>query len=192
MGNFLKVSPSYLVANPGNLTTSEYTNTADITVTPLKGQDSASFYVVRHSDYSNQGSTSYKLKVPTSAGELTIPQLGGSLSLHGRDSKMHVVDYDVAGTNILYSTAEVFTWKKFGDKKLLVVYGGPNEHHELAVASNSKVSKVSGPKSRVSSKQVEKTVVIGWDVSPTRNIVDVGDLTIILLGKYHPIFAERN
>lgn len=192
MGNFIKVSPSYLVANPGNLTTSEYTSTSDITVTPLKGQDSASFYIVRHSDYSSQGSTSYKLKVPTSAGELTIPQLGGSLSLHGRDSKMHVVDYDVAGTNILYSTAEVFTWKKFDDKKVLVVYGGPNEHHELAVSSDSKVSKVSGPKSRISSKQVEKTVVIGWDVSPTRNIVEVDDLTIILLGKQLPIFVRLN
>lgn len=186
LGNFAKVSPSYLVATPGNLSTSDYTNTADIAVTPLKGQDSASFFIARHSDYSSQESTSYKLKVPTSAGDVTVPQLGGSLSLHGRDSKIHVVDYDVAGTNIVYSTAEVFTWKKFGDKKVLVLYGGPNEHHELAVSTTSKVSKITGPESSISSKQVEKTLVIGWDVSPARNTVEVDDLTIILLGTPAP------
>lgn len=156
-------------------------------MTPLKGQDSASYFIVRHSDATSRKSTSYKLKVPTSAGDLTIPQMGGSLSLHGRDSKIHVVDYDVAGTKVLYSTAEVFTWKKFGDKKVLVLYGGANEHHEFVVSSNgpaaAKVAVKSGPRDGFSSKNLERTVVIGWDVSPTRRITQVGDLTVILLDR---------
>jgi beta-galactosidase len=183
LGNFAKVSPSYLLATPGNLTTGTYADTSDLAVTPLLGKDTGSYFVVRHSDYTSQESTSYKLRLPTSAGNLTVPQLGGELSLHGRDSKIHVVDYDVAGTNIVYSTAEVFTWKKFGDSKVLVLYGGPDEHHEFAIATKSGVKVLEGSKSSVSSKQVGKTVVVGWDVSSTRVIVQVGDLKVLLLGK---------
>lgn len=174
------------MATPGNATTSTYTSTTDLTVTPLLGSNSSSssFFVIRHTDYSSEDSVSYKLRLPTSAGRLTIPQLGGSLTLSGRDSKIHVVDYDVAGTKILYSTAEVFTWKNFENEKVLVVYGGPNEHHEIAVSSKSNVSVVEGSSSSITSKQKGSAVVIGWDVSMTRRIVKVGDLKIFLLGKF--------
>lgn len=30
--------------------------------------------------------------------------------MHGHDSKVHVSDYKVGGHNVLYSSAEVFTW----------------------------------------------------------------------------------
>ncbi|KAJ5774795.1 Glycoside hydrolase family 35 [Penicillium paradoxum] len=185
IGNFVKASPAYLLTTPGNLTTSEYTTSPDVVVTPLLGnKDSASsFFVVRHSDYTTQDSVNYKLKVPTSAGQVTVPQLGGTLTLSGRDSKIHVVDYDVAGTNVLYSSAEVFTWTKSGDSKNLVLYGGPGEHHELAVVSQSKASVVEGSSSGITVKRVNKTVVIGWDVSTTRRIVQVGNLKILLLDR---------
>lgn len=187
-GNFIKVSPSYLTASPGNLTNSEYTDTTDLTVTPLKGDaDSASYYVLRHSNYASRASTNYKLKVPSSTGDLTLPQMGGTLSLHGRDSKIHVVDYDVAGTKLLYSTAEIFTWKKFDDKKVLVLYGGPNEHHEFAVShdgsSKAKFSMIEGPESGFAARDIQRATVISWDVSPKRRIVEVEDLTVILLDR---------
>ncbi|KAJ5682629.1 Glycoside hydrolase family 35 [Penicillium macrosclerotiorum] len=185
LGNFAKVSPSYLLTTPGSLTTSTYTTNSDLAVTPLLGSNSSvsSYFVIRHSDYSSEDSATYKLNLPTSAGQLTIPQLGGSLTLSGRDSKIHVVDYDVAGTNILYSTAEVFTWKKFADEKVLVLYGGPGEHHELAVSRGSSSSVIEGPSSGISSKKVGNAIVIGWDVSTTRRIVKVGDLKILLLDR---------
>lgn len=113
----------------------------------------------------SQDTVDYKLKVPTSAGSLTIPQLGGSLTLSGRDSKIHVVDYDAVGTKILYSTAEIFTWKVFGGEKVLVLYGGPGEHHEFAVSTSGGASVAEGSSSGVSSKQMGNTVVVGWDVS---------------------------
>ncbi|KAL4970537.1 glycoside hydrolase family 35 protein [Aspergillus stella-maris] len=183
IANFVKASPGYLEATPGNLTNTTYTNTADLTVTPLLGNDTGSFFVLRHSDYSSQASTPYKLRLPTSVGNLTIPQLDGSLTLNGRDSKVHVVDYDVAGTKILYSTAEVFTWKEFHDGKVLVVYGGPNEHHELAVSAKGEVKVLEGSKSSISSKRVRDAVVVAWDVEPTRRIVQIGDLKVLLLDR---------
>ena len=74
------------------------------------------------------------LNVSTSQGLIAIPQLGGMLSLNGRDSKIHVTDYDVGGINLVYSSAEVYTWVKCAQNGLvLVLYGGAEEIHEAAV-----------------------------------------------------------
>ncbi|KAL2869525.1 glycoside hydrolase family 35 protein [Aspergillus lucknowensis] len=185
IGNFLKASPSYLDAVPGNASTRRYTQTTDLTVTPLIGQNAnSSFFVVRHTDYTSNSSTNYTLKVPTSAGTLSVPQLGGSLTLNGRDSKIHVTDYDVGGTNVLYSTAEVLTWKKFHNYSVLIVYGGRGEHHEIAVSSKSATAVLlSDQQSSILTKSVNGQSIISWDASPSRFIVKVGNLLILLLDR---------
>ena len=76
------------------------------------------------------------MKLPTSRRNLIVPQLRGALTLSGRDSKWAVTDYDIGGSTILYSTAEIFTWQKFEDKTVVVVYGGPGELHELALLTS--------------------------------------------------------
>ncbi|KKZ64295.1 beta-galactosidase A [[Emmonsia] crescens] len=184
MGNFMKVSPSYLNAVPGHWSISQFTTTPALTVTPLIGRLSrSSFFVLRHSEYTSKASTNYKLKLPTSVGSLTIPQLNGTLTLNGRDSKIHVTDYDVAGTNILYSTAEIFTWKKFGDRKVLVIYGGENERHELAVSTNSMPSVVEGSSENMQIKKVDDYVVLNWETIRERRIVDIDDLSVFILDR---------
>ena len=66
--------------------------------------------VHRHAKYNSLADTSYRLKLQTSQGNLTLPLSGDKLRLIGRDSKIYVTDYDVGTATILYSTAEVFTW----------------------------------------------------------------------------------
>jgi hypothetical protein len=84
------VSSPYLTAVPGNLTNSSYASTSAITTTPIFG-DVTNFYVVRQSDYTSLDSTPYTFTVSTKAvGNVTIPQLGGTLTLNGRDSKTMV------------------------------------------------------------------------------------------------------
>ncbi|KAH7388838.1 beta-galactosidase precursor [Pyrenochaeta sp. MPI-SDFR-AT-0127] len=133
--NFFKVSPAYLTAKRGDVSTGTWTTSADLAVTVASGK-STKFYFVRHSKYNSLASTSYKLKIPTSAfGNITVPQINGTaLSLNGRDSKVHVTDYDIGGATLVYSTAEIFTWHKYEDRTVLVVYGGPGETHELVLA----------------------------------------------------------
>jgi hypothetical protein len=133
--NFFKVSPAYLTATRGNASNTTWTTTSDLSVTPAFGNGTG-FYFLRHSKYNSLDSTSYKLKISTSAfGNITVPQTNGtSLTLNGRDAKIHVSDYDLGGTTLVYSTAEIFTWHKYADKTVLVVYGGPGETHELALA----------------------------------------------------------
>ena len=108
--NFLMASPAYLTAVPTmNGTNGSFVNTNLIATTPLKS-NLTGFYVVRHAYYNSTASTNYRLNIATSQGSVSIPQLSSTLTLNGRDSKIHVTDYDMNGWNLLYSSAEIFTW----------------------------------------------------------------------------------
>ena len=134
--NFLKVSPAYLTATPELGVNGSYGAPASIAVTRLVGNGTqTNFYVIRHADFTSTENTQYNLTLSTSLGNVSIPQLGGSLTLYGRDSKFHVTDYDLGGINLIYSTAEIFTWAKGpGSTRVLVLYGGVGEAHEFAVS----------------------------------------------------------
>lgn len=177
----MKVSPGYLKTTPQDLTKGVYSNTEAITITPLLSNTTGHYFVARHSDYRNTGSASYTLKLPTSAGETVIPQLGGTLSLHGRDSKFHVTDYPVGDFTLLYSTAEIFTWKKFGDKTVVVVYGGPKELHEIAISGKHEIKTLEGDD--VTSKTIDDATVFQYETSSTRQVIQAGKLVFYLLGK---------
>lgn len=189
-GQFLRVSPSYSTATPGNLSTTRYTDNEGIAVTPLTTEKEGSFFVVRHADFTSTKSSSYKLKLPTSAGTLTVPQLGGSLSLNGRDSKIHVSDYAVGDDIILYSTAEILTWKKFGDKTVLILYGGPDELHEVAIKGKSAFKVLDG--SGVKSENKKNTRVLQWKTSSSRRVVQRESLFIYLLGMFASLLELGN
>lgn len=175
--NFFKVSPSYIDAARANVSTTAHSTSTDIAVTPAYGKDGSGFYFVRHNKYNSLSSTSYKLKVSTSAfGNITIPQYngtdGGSLSLNGRDSKIHVTDYDLGGTTLVYSTAEIFTWHKYDDKTVLVVHGGPGETHELVLAATG--LEVLEGKDEVKSTATRGYTLLNFKTDGTRKVARVG------------------
>ena len=117
----------------------------------------------------------------TSKGTVSVPQLTGSLTLSGRDSKWHVTDYDVGGVVLEYSTAEIFTWKKFDKKTVLVVYGGPGEQHEISVITKSPAKIIEG--SGITTKATNLTTIINWQTSSSRRIVQVESLLIYILDR---------
>ncbi|KAJ0419172.1 putative beta-galactosidase [Aspergillus carlsbadensis] len=172
-GGFFQVSPSYITSHPENGTFGVYTDNSDMVVTRL-GNKPTNLYIVRNSDVTSLDSLSYRLKVPSSIGDLTIPSLGGRLSLHGRDSKIHVVDYNVGGINLIYSTAEIFTWKMSESKVILVIYGGEDELHEFALPVRL------GAHPRVDGKGVKvrksrSAIIVQWAVRPARRVISFGD-----------------
>jgi hypothetical protein len=180
--NFLKVSPAYLTASVGDATNGTYTDNSPILTTPLFGNGSSTnFYVIRHSDYQQQAPASYKLTVETSKGTFSIPVLGGGLTLNGRDSKWHITDYDLGGINLVYSTAEVFTWKKFQNKTVLIVYGGPGEQHELSVTANSPAITIEG--SSVTTRSTNNTTIINWHTSSSRRVVRIDSLFVYIMDR---------
>jgi Beta-galactosidase, domain 2 len=178
---FLNVSPGYLLSTPSNLTVGKYSDNPAITVTPLIGNGTGSFFVVRHTDYTSTGFATYTLNLPTSAGTILVPQLNGSLLLNGRDSKIHVTDYPVDKTTLLYSTAEIFTWKKFEDKTVLVLYGGAAETHELAIKTPSTPTILEGQNVTIVVRN--STAILQWNVSYERRVVKVDDLHVYMLGE---------
>ncbi|KAK1499689.1 glycosyl hydrolase family 35 [Colletotrichum tamarilloi] len=178
---FLKVSPAYLTATPGNLTVGVYSATPDITVTPLLGNGNGSFFVVRHSNYNSLATTDYTLRLPTSQGTITIPQSRDLLQLTRRDSKIVVTDYPVGNTTLLYSTAEIFTWKQYKNQTVLVVYSGPGETHEIAIKSTTTPVLVEG--TSVDHNYVNNTLLLAWETSSTRRVVKVDNLVIYILDR---------
>ncbi|KAK1779963.1 glycoside hydrolase superfamily [Copromyces sp. CBS 386.78] len=186
--NFLKVSPGYLTATPDiSNKTGVYSPNTDITVTALVHYTptGGSFFVVRHTDYQTLASTPYTLSLPTSVGSLSIPILGGSLTLSRRDSKIHVTDYPVGDHKLVYSTAEIFTWQKFSDRTVLFVYGGEGETHELAIADEVKW-KSTGPPVQVKTikKDANKSfTAVQWKTNSERRILKAGNLHIYILDR---------
>ncbi|KAI1311001.1 glycoside hydrolase family 35 protein [Xylaria venustula] len=179
MGHFLTSSPAYLNATPGDLTNTSYVSTSSLTTTPIFGKPTT-FYVVRHSAYESLESTPYTFSVSTSAGNVTIPQLGGTLTLNGRDSKIHVTDYDVGGINLVYSSADIYTHGKMGEKRVLLVYGLEGETHELAFPSKLGKPTVEGGAVEIQTKG--SAVVVQWQVTQTKKILHYGsNLDVYLL-----------
>lgn len=111
--------------------------------------------------------------MPTSQGDVSIPQLDGQLTLGPRDSKIHVTDYDLGGINLLYSSAEIFTWKSYGDRTVLVVYGGPGERHELAVSDGGEASVIEGEGIQTGNKN--GTTVLNWETTSSRKVVQLSN-----------------
>ncbi|RYO74978.1 hypothetical protein DL766_009099 [Monosporascus sp. MC13-8B] len=181
--NFFHVSPAYLVADRFN-SSLEWTDNEAITVTPAT-TDTTKFYIARHTQYDSTETVAYRLKVQTVRfGDLTVPQLSDSLYLTRRDSKIHVSDYPVGDKNLVYSTAEIFTWKKYSDKTVLVVYGGPDEHHELAVEGRGSDDDEVVEGSDVTVEQKDGYTILGWAVSSERKVVRVhGNFYVYLLDR---------
>ncbi|KAL8944309.1 MAG: hypothetical protein Q9216_000493 [Gyalolechia sp. 2 TL-2023] len=67
--NFLKVSPAYLTATPGNASNGSFTDSAAIATTQLKG-NITNFYVVRHAAYNSLNKTTYMWTVPKAQATL--------------------------------------------------------------------------------------------------------------------------
>lgn len=180
LANFLQASPAYLTAVYQNNTNANgsYTDNAAIATTALFG-NVTKFFVVRQGAYQSRETVEYKITLPTSKGDITIPQLGGSLSLHGRDSKVFPVDYDVGGATLLYSTSEIFTWKMYGDKRILVMYSGPDETNELAFLNCGNATVVEGDGLQVESK--DDTTVVHYSSSPSRRILELSENLVVYL-----------
>jgi beta-galactosidase len=103
---------------------------------------------------------------------VSIPQLAGQLTLNGRDSKIHVTDYDVGGISLRYSTAEIFTWATDSTgKTTLLLYGDVGEWHEFAVSQSLGKPIVPANDSSIILGDVPPVWIIKWQVKVPRRIV---------------------
>lgn len=176
---FIQSSPAYLTAQPYNGTYGIFADSANLAVTPVVDNATGTgFYVVRQGDFASTSSTAYHLTLPTRAGNLTIPQLDGNLTLNGRDSKIHVTNYEMGPLSMLYSIAEVFTWARQGNKTVLVLYGAEDELHEFAMPADmihGVPTIIEGNKDGVAMERLPSSIVVNWRVSTSRRIIRFSD-----------------
>ena len=76
---------------------------------------------------------------------------------------------------MVYSSAEIFTWKKTESKVILLLYGGENELHEFAVSTDLGVPTQNDGQS-IKYEQRGGTIVVQWNVTPSRQTVNFGDV----------------
>lgn len=181
IANFgMAMGSTYLTATPANITTNDtFTNKEALTVTLLTAANNVTkFYVIRHTEYMSLATTTYNLIASTSKGTIHVPQIGGHLTLFGRDSKIHVSDLDVNGRNLLYSSAEIFTVRNTTSRTVLVVYGDIGERHELAFAGTPTTTILEGSDLLIAEKG--GYTILNWKPSSTQNVVKLGSAGLFI------------
>ncbi|KAF6808249.1 putative beta-galactosidase b [Colletotrichum sojae] len=121
-----------------------YSDNERITVVELRNPDTgAGFYALRHTDPTSESVEAFRLSVKTSAGDFSIPEHGGSVTLAGHFAKILVADFALgaSGAVLTYSTAEVLTYGIFDGQPTLVlwVFNGEGGEFLIAGARSGKV-----------------------------------------------------
>jgi len=81
---------------------------------------------------------------------------------------------------MLYSSAEVFAWKRYGDRVVLVLYGGVDETHEVAFMGLKKHELFEGSGVKVTLK--DNFIYLNWAVTSDRKVLRLGgDFYVYLL-----------
>ncbi|KAG9316763.1 glycoside hydrolase family 35 protein [Chiua virens] len=185
--NFLRVSPAYLTTRPMNVNSNQgaFTGNSALVTTQLLDVvgNVTGFYVIRQMDASSNFQEMYTLTLPTSIGNLTIPQLGGQLILNGKDSKVHVVDYAAGSSHLLYSTGEVMTWATIDGRDVIIIYGNHGELHETAFKFNStsvpSAIVVSGTQS-IKTEMIDSTNLVLQYTTSGQAVVEVGNVLLYI------------
>ncbi|KAJ7237206.1 glycoside hydrolase family 35 protein [Mycena haematopus] len=186
--NFRSVSPAFLTSNPMNLFANQGSFTGNQALKTTQVLDvvgnKTGFYVVRQTDVSTTAVQTYNLTLSTSIGALTIPTIGGSLALNGKDTKIHVVDYAAGSTTILYSTGEILTWATIDKRDIILVYGNTGELHETAFKFTSVIpaaTVVSGTGTIKSQTLTGNSLAIQYQTTG-QTVVQVGNILLYVLG----------
>ncbi|KAF9526882.1 glycoside hydrolase family 35 protein [Crepidotus variabilis] len=186
IANFLAVSPAYLTSRPQNVGSSQgaFTGNSALKTTQLLDVvgNKTAFYVIRPADASLNAVQQYKLTLPTSIGNVTIPTVGGTLALNGKDSKIHVVDYAAGSTTVVYSSAEIATWATIDGKDVIILYGSAGELHETAIKSSSTPSVVSGS-GTIKTKSLSGGVLAIQYTTTGQTVVQVGNTLLYVLDR---------
>ncbi|KAH7075575.1 glycoside hydrolase superfamily [Paraphoma chrysanthemicola] len=130
---FTRVADDLTVTNRLGNNTGYSTNSA-VEASELRNPiTNAAFYVTIHEYSPSSTVESFKLRVSTSVGNLTIPQHGGSIVLNGHQSKILVTDFAIGKQKLTYSTAEVLTYAIVDGKPVVILTAGTGESVEFHV-----------------------------------------------------------
>ncbi|KAI1078989.1 beta-galactosidase B [Whalleya microplaca] len=130
---FIKVAHDLSMTDRiGNST--DYSSNPAIAVSELRNPETgAAFYIAMHADTPSATLETFKLRVNTSGGELTVPRYNNDITINGHQAKILVTDFQFGNKSLLYSTAEVLTYAIIDDKEVLVLWVPTGESGEFTV-----------------------------------------------------------
>jgi hypothetical protein len=107
-GFFLRAAKDLTKIEKGGNGTTNYTGNPSVFAQELYNvENHARFYVAKHTNTTLTSLETFKLRVKTSVGDLTIPQYAPHIAIDGRQAKVLVTDFNAGPQKIVYSTAEV-------------------------------------------------------------------------------------
>ncbi|MFI9009923.1 beta-galactosidase [Actinosynnema sp. NPDC053489] len=110
-----------------------------VTVKSLRNPDNGTrFLIPRHTDATSTATTSFTVPI---GDDPAVP-----ITLAGRDSKLLVADYDLERQRLVYSTSEIMTHLRSGDRDIAVLHGrkGTEGRTVLEYSSEPEVTVLSG------------------------------------------------
>ncbi|KAF5012277.1 hypothetical protein FDECE_1658 [Fusarium decemcellulare] len=178
---FTRVAKDLTKTNRLENSTALSTN-SDILVSELRNVDNdAAFYVARHS-YSPSGTKEqFKLRVNTSAGELTIPQHGGAVTINGHQAKILVTDFHFGSKTLLYSTAEILTYSVIDKKEVLVLWLPEGETGEFTLQGFTDIKSTSKSLKNLKVKVGKKSVTVSYTQEKGLFTLELKDGSTIVL-----------
>jgi beta-galactosidase len=104
--------------------------------------DGTRFYILRHADAADTSNDATHLRIAVSkTGDTTIPQQAGTaIHIDGRDSKMLLADYHFGKQELMYSTSELMTQLRLGERDVALLYGRHDEDGETVLRYASEPS----------------------------------------------------
>ncbi|MEV0775435.1 beta-galactosidase [Streptomyces sp. NPDC050428] len=108
--------------------------------------DGTQFFTVRHADTRVKDKDETTLSLSGKDGDYPrVPQQGG-ITVDGRDAKLLVAGYDLRATRLVYSTSEIMTHARIGDRDVALLYGREGEAGEtvLRYAERPRVTVLDG------------------------------------------------
>ncbi|KAH7092839.1 glycoside hydrolase family 35 protein [Auriculariales sp. MPI-PUGE-AT-0066] len=135
----LKVQSMFLRNFPDlrktDLVGEDNTTHVGVNTTHLRNPDTgAEFFISRHQVTNESTTLTFKLDI---GNNLVVPQLGGEITIAGRDSKVITKNLSFGSkSKVQYSTAPLFSSFAVDGQDVLVAYGtGTGETFEIAIAS---------------------------------------------------------
>lgn len=101
----------------------------------INPEDGTRFYILRHADATDNSNDATHLRIPLGkTGETTIPQQPGTaIRIDGRDSKVLLANYRFGKQELVYSTSELMTQLRVGDRDVALLYGRHDEDGETVL-----------------------------------------------------------
>ena len=120
----------------------------------------------------------------TAETQRSVQRLNKVIHANSLPYKIHVTDYDIGGTTVLYSSGEILTWQRFSSRTIIIVHGFLGEIHETAFLSKASSAK------QVQGDALKKTsfnngiATINYQITASQAVVSIGDnLQLVILDR---------